>query len=133
RLPSAFALRQVLWGQIATVSGTAPAWADLDLDGDGKVTADELADFYRRAGLGGVLVGVGKPPATDRLTDAIIRHLDTNKDGKVDEAEWKAAPTVLGKLDKNDDELIGPGELVDRTAYPGALGSTLLAAPSPDA
>lgn len=133
RLPSAFALRQVLWGQIATVSGESPAWNDLDLNTDGKASADELADYYRRAGLGGVLVGVGKSPVTDRLTTAVVKALDTNKDGKLDEPEWKAAADVLDKLDKNDDELIGPGELVDRTSYPGALGSTLLAAPAPGA
>jgi Ca2+-binding EF-hand superfamily protein len=133
RLPSPFAVRQVLWGQFATVSGNAPSWNVLDPNGDGKVAADELADFYRRSGLGGVLVGVGKPPSTDQLTDALLKHLDTNKDGKVDEAEWKAAPAVLRKLDKNDDELIGPGELVDRAAYPGALGSALLGVPTPDA
>ncbi len=132
RLPAAFALRQVLWGQIAALLGDAPAWGDLDLNNDGKVRADELADFYRRAGLGGVLVGVGKPPATDRLTEALVKTLDTNKNGKVEEAEWKAAPDVLRKLDKNDDELVGPGELVDRVAYPGALGSSLLMAPSPN-
>jgi Ca2+-binding EF-hand superfamily protein len=97
------------------------------------VSETELADYYRRVGLGGVLVGVGKPPATDQLTAALVKSLDMNKDGRVDEAEWKAAPEVLRKFDKNDDELIGPGELVDRTAYPGALGSTLLVAPAPDA
>lgn len=130
RLPSAFALRQVLWGQITPFTGTAPPFAELDADKDGKVSREELADFYRRAGLGGVLVGVGKPPATGQLTHALLKRLDTDKDGKVSAAEWKAAPAALAKLDANDDELIGPGELVDKTAYPGALGSILLAAPA---
>lgn len=131
RLPSAFAIRQVLWGQITPHSGIAPAFAELDLNGDGKVSGEELADYYRRAGLGGVLVGVGKPAVTEQLTDALLQHLDTNKDGKVDEAEWKAAPVSLRKLDKNDDELIGPGELVEKTTYPGAMGAILCSAPSP--
>jgi len=108
-------------------------FADLDVNTDGKVSAEELADCYRRSGLGGVLVGIGKPTATDQLTDALVKSIDTNKDGKVEEAEWKAAGESLRKLDKNDDELIGPGELVERTSYPGALGSILFAAPSPDA
>jgi Ca2+-binding EF-hand superfamily protein len=131
RLPSAFALRQVLWGQVIPQTDSAPAFADLDLNGDGKVTGEELADYYRRAGLGGVLVGVGRPTATDRLTDALLKHLDTNKDGKVDEAEWKAAAETLRKLDRNDDELIGPGELVEKIVYPGATGAVLCSAPSP--
>jgi Ca2+-binding EF-hand superfamily protein len=131
RLPSPFALRQVLWGQIIPQTGDAPAFADLDLNADGKVNGEELADYYRRAGLGCVLVGVGRPTDTDRLTDALLKHLDANKDGRVDEAEWKAVAETLRKLDKNDDELIGPGELVDKTVYPGATGAILCSAPSP--
>lgn len=130
RLPTPFALRQVLWGQVVPATGDAPAFDQLDLVADSKVSKEELADFYRRAGLGGVLVGVGKPPATDKLTDALLKAVDTNKDGKTDEAEWKKAAEVLAKRDANDDELVGPGELVDRTAYPGATGSILLSAPS---
>ncbi|MDY3552730.1 EF-hand domain-containing protein [Gemmata sp. JC717] len=132
RLPSAFALRQVLWGQSTPFTGAAPPLADIDLNGDGKASPDEVADFYRRAGLGGVLVGCGKAPATDALTDALLKHLDTNKDGKLTEAEVKTAPDALKALDANDDELIGPGELVERTAYPGALGSILVTAPAPN-
>ncbi|MBX9626674.1 MAG: hypothetical protein K2X82_22925 [Gemmataceae bacterium] len=133
RLPSAFALRQVLWGQFTTFAGDAPLFADLDLNGDGKVGGSESADFYRRAGLGGVLVGVGRPPATGPLTDALLKRLDTDGDGAVGEAEWKAAARVLLTLDANGDDLVGPGELVDKLAYPGALGSVLFAAPFPDA
>lgn len=130
RLPSPFALRQVLWGQFVPAAGDPPPFDQLDLDGDGKASKEELADYYRKAGLGGVLVGVGKPPATDKLTDAILKAVDANKDGTTTEAEWKKAAEVLLKLDANDDELVGPGELVDKTAYPGANGSILLTAPS---
>lgn len=129
RAPSAFALRQALWGQFTPFAGDAPPFADLDRNGDGKVSGEELADFYRRAGLGGVLVGVGKPTATDQLTDALLKHLDANKDGKVDAAEWKGAADALRKLDANDDELVGPGELVEKLAYPGAIGAILVSAP----
>lgn len=131
RLPSAFAVRQVLWGRFALSADDAPPFADLDLNGDGGVGREELADYYRRAGLGGVLVGVGKPPATDRLTEALLRHLDADRDGTVSEAEWKAAAATLHELDRNDDELIGPGELAEQVSYPGATGSILLAAPAP--
>ena len=133
RLPSAFALRQVLWGQFAPAAGDPPALSDLDADGNGTVAPAELADYYRRHGLGGVLVGVGTPPATDRLTDALLKQLDADRDGRVAEPEWKAAADVLRSLDANDDELIGPGELVEFAAYPGATGATLLSAPDPAA
>lgn len=126
RLPSAFGLRQLLWGQFLTTGGTAPAFEQLDRDGDGKVSQDELADSYRRAGLGGVLVGVGKPPASERLTAALVQALDTNRDGRVSAAECQAAPDLLRTLDATDDELLGPGELVPHATYPGALGAVLV-------
>ncbi len=133
RLPSPFTLRQVLWGLFVPFGGDAPPFADLDRNADGNVSGDELADFYRRAGLGGVLVGIGRSKATDQLTNALVKHLDTNQDGNVIEAELITAAKSLLQLDANDDELIGPGELVAKTAYPGTLGSILLRAPAPNA
>ncbi len=41
-------------------------------------------------------------------------------------AETEAAPDLLRKLDANDDELVGPGELVASIAYPGTGGAILL-------
>lgn len=130
RLPSAFSLRQLLWGMVSPYTGAAPAWKELDADGDGKVSRDEMADYYRREGLGGVTVGVGTAPFTAGLTDAILKQLDADGNGEVSEKEWKAAPESLRKLDRNDDELVGPGELVAKAAYPGTAGSLLLTSPS---
>ncbi len=133
RLPSAFALRQIAWGQFAAGSGEPPAFADLDANADGAVRADELAGFYRRAGLGNVLVGVGKPPVPDALSAAIRKRIDADGDGKTTAAEWAKAEAALLQLDANDDELVTANELVDKSAYPGALGAVLLSAPSPTA
>jgi hypothetical protein len=132
RLPSAFALRQTLWGQFSPFTGMGPAWDDLDANSDARLTLSELSDYYRRAGLGNVLVGIGRPATTGELDRALLKRLDTNRDGTVAEAEWKEADRILGDLDENEDELLGPGELVERLVYPGALGSILLAAPKPD-
>lgn len=126
RLPSAFAIRSILWGQFTTSGGEAPLFATLDANADGQVMVAEVANYYWSTGLGGVLIGIGKPPATDQLTAALIQRLDTNQSGKIDEGEWKTAAEILHKLDSNDDELIGPGELVAQTIYPGALGSILI-------
>lgn len=128
-LPSALALRQAMGNGFTPPVGRAPAFADLDRDGDGKVTPDELATFYRSAGVGNVLIGIGRLPASADLTEALLKRLDANGDGKVTENEWKAAADTLKKLDKNDDELIGAGELVPKTVYPGAAGTTLLTPP----
>ncbi|QJW93738.1 EF-hand domain-containing protein [Frigoriglobus tundricola] len=130
RLPSAFGLRQVLWGGFVTGPGAGPVWDDLDRNGDGTVSRAELIDYYRRSGLGNVLVGAGKPPATAALTDALLKQLDADGDGTVDEKEWLGAADRLAKLDLNDDELVTPGELVPRATYPGATGAHLLTAPA---
>lgn len=129
RLPSAFALRQLLWGQTAAHSGAAIPWPALDADRDGRVTRAEMADAYRRAGVGTVVVGTGQPPGPERLTAALVAALDANGDGKVSEEELKAAPSALQKFDLNDDELVGPGELVPKLAYPGARGTNVLLPP----
>jgi Ca2+-binding EF-hand superfamily protein len=130
RLPSPFALRQLVWGQSVPYSGRPPAMKKLDTNGDGNVTKAELASYYRRGGLGHVLVGVGRPQATVALTAALLKALDTDGNGAVSEAEWKAAAESLRKLDRNDDELIGPGELVPKTAYPGTVGAILMSSPT---
>ncbi|WP_439628378.1 hypothetical protein [Gemmata sp.] len=128
--PSALALRQALGNGFAPPTGAAPEFAALVADADGKVTEKEFAAFYRRAGLGNALVGAGRLPASADLTAALLKHLDADADGKVTEKELRAAADALRPLDKNDDELIGAGELVPKVLYPGAAGTTLLAAPT---
>lgn len=131
RLPSPLALRQAMGNGFTPPVGPTPAFVDI-ARGDGKLTAEELASFYRDAGAGTVLIGVGRLPASARLTIALIESLDSDDNGKVDEDEWKKAPQVLKGLDGNDDELIGAGELVPKLLYPGAAGTTLMA-PATDA
>jgi Ca2+-binding EF-hand superfamily protein len=132
QLPSAFYLRQVQGSEPFPYTGTPPAWEQLDRDRDGSVVLNEVVDFYRRAGLGNVVVGVGTVLGADQLTDAILKKLDDDQDGKVTADEWKEIATILFQLDRNDDELIEPGELVPDVRYPGATGTTLLRAPVAD-
>jgi Ca2+-binding EF-hand superfamily protein len=129
RLPSALALRQSMNTGFTPPIGDAPAFADLDADTDSKVTLDELAAHYRSAGLGNVQIGVGRLPAGRELSNALLTRLDVDGDGRVAEAEWKNAAEALKKLDANSDELIGAGELLPKTIYPGAAGTTRLTPP----
>ncbi|HMF15134.1 MAG TPA: EF-hand domain-containing protein, partial [Gemmataceae bacterium] len=86
----------------------APDFADVDVQpADGKVTREELRLYYRKHGAGPIHVEVaGRASPDDPLTDALFRHLDTDKDGKLSFGELDAAFTVLSKLDANDDEMI---------------------------
>jgi Ca2+-binding EF-hand superfamily protein len=103
----------------------------LDRNGDGQVSLAEFVDYYHRQGVGRVQVAVGRAPATDALTDALLRGLDRDGDGRISRAEWQAAETALRVLDRNDDELISGDELVAGLNYPGAFGGTLLTPRSP--
>lgn len=93
--------------------GPAPPFEEVDVaPADGKVTLAELAGYYRRHGAGALQVELGYSQGrTDPLTDALFRHLDANKDGKLSRAELEAAFAVLRRLDSNDDEMITLDEL----------------------
>jgi Ca2+-binding EF-hand superfamily protein len=126
RAPSALRIRQLSWGLFFAVPAAAP-WEELDRNpADDKVSFDEFTDYYRRHGVGRVQVAVGRAAATDALTDALLRALDRDGDGRVSKAEWQAAADSLHALDLNDDELLSGDELVPGLSYPGALGGALL-------
>lgn len=125
RLPSARSLRQAMGNGFTPPTGTAPVIS-------GKITPAALAAHYRAAGVGDAVVGVGRMPHGADLTVALLRNLDADGDGVVTEKEWKAAADVLKKLDKNDDELIGAGELVPTAVYPGAAGTVPLTSSATD-
>jgi Ca2+-binding EF-hand superfamily protein len=129
-LPTARAVRQAVGSGFTPPAGGAPELSELDADKDGKVSPSELVAYYRSAGLGNVIVGVGRLPATAELTQALVKRLDTDGDGLLSEKEWKAAADALKKLDMNDDELVGAGELSAKVVYPGAAGTHLLSLPS---
>lgn len=130
QLPSPFALRL---GPPFLHAGEPPAFAGIDLNKDRRIDLPELADFYRRNGLGGPIVGVGRPPSTNKLTDALLGHLDRSGDGSVEPTEWQSAAEVLAAIDRNEDELISPTELVRQINYPGSTGTELLIPPVMDA
>jgi Ca2+-binding EF-hand superfamily protein len=129
-LPAARSLRHAMGNGFTPPVGAAPLFTELDRNGDGKVTPRELTAYYRASGIGNVQIGVGRLPASAELTAALLKNLDTDADGKVSEKEWLAATATLKKLDKNDDELIGAGELVPKVVYPGAAGTVLLTSPT---
>ena len=112
RLPSAFSLRQLLWGRSAPHTGRPVPWNELDAGRKGQVGAADVAHYYRSVGVGGVSVAFGRSPTAPDLSAGLVRILDADGDGTISSAEWKAAPDRLRPLDRNGDEFITASELV---------------------
>jgi Ca2+-binding EF-hand superfamily protein len=132
-------LPQVLFGGGGfTGDFNTPSMELMDANKDGKVTLDELREYYRHNGgppfqvqfgqnganglfTGAMLQGLssGDVPSTDALNEALFTLLDTNKDGKLSKEELAAAPDVLQTLDSDDDEVISVQELLP-TASPAS-------------
>jgi Ca2+-binding EF-hand superfamily protein len=101
-----------------------------DSNGDGKITREELADYYRKSGGAPLQLAqasnnnvryrrafldtTGRMPTlgeADALNKALFALLDTNKDGKLSRKELEAAPAILLKKDADDDEMVTIAEL----------------------
>ncbi|WP_254513475.1 EF-hand domain-containing protein [Anatilimnocola floriformis] len=133
RLPSVAAFREVLAAGFTPSFGDVPEFAALDANSDKFVDASEVAAFYRAAGLGQPFVGAGKMTHTKSLNAALVKMLDADGNGQVSIDELKKAASAIAKFDRNDDEMIGAGELVAGLKYPGAAGSYLLKAAAKEA
>ncbi len=109
----------------------------LETDKDGKVTLEQLADYYRRNGIapfqfgsgqpqtsrpGAVVIGGPSAPASAEAVNlALFALLDTGKDGRLSKEELASAATALSPRDADDDEMIALQEVV-----PSATGSPYL-------
>src|SRR5262249_41200396 len=103
----------------------------------GKVTLQELADYYRddvgapfqvrfvpdrRSTPVAVSPTGPRPPLpADDPDEATIVLLGTNEDGKLSKEELAAAPTVLLRHDLNDDEVVTAQEILGGSLDTGGI------------
>lgn len=95
---------------------------------EGKITIEELREYYRRLGApfqiqvkqgeartpaqSGANLNLNQPPSAVALNAALLRMLDTNRDGRLSREELAAAPAGLIPRDADDDEIITAQEIV---------------------
>ncbi len=112
-VPHAQFLQQHLQGAIGIGrQGPKVTMNDLDTNKDGKVSVEEFTDYYRRNNFNELRFFVGSNAAnTNRINDAILKHLGVEKDGKLTQEIVAKAPEVFLPLDKNEDEMITADEI----------------------
>jgi Ca2+-binding EF-hand superfamily protein len=117
----------------------------VDANRDKRMTRADLAEHYRRSGLAPFQITMqgsnnsqvrlfnaatgrllnGRPSST-ALNAKLFKLLDKDGDGKLSRQELAAAPAVLGKLDRDEDEMITADELLNQDELGGG-GPTFFA------
>jgi Ca2+-binding EF-hand superfamily protein len=106
---------------------SARMFADLDADGDGRVSFGEFAAYYSPCA--NRVISAAQNPMRDTyaeaLTEELFKLFDTDKDGKLSRSELSAVETMFATLDADEDECLSAlevapsvfrGELSGRTA-----------------
>ncbi|QDV17946.1 transaldolase/EF-hand domain-containing protein [Gimesia panareensis] len=127
-VPSARAVRLSLGNAFTPPVAAIQSLNEILTDPSQKCTKEQLRQYYLRHGAGRLLIGSGKLPHTAALTQALLQALDADKDQRLSQTELQRAETALRRLDTNDDELIGVGELVPNATYPGSWAANALQA-----
>jgi Ca2+-binding EF-hand superfamily protein len=128
-LPSPFAVRRVLWGQIGPYPASPLVFATLDSNQDLRLSLAEIQSFYQSRGLEDLQVGIGHSRGSTALNQQWLQQLDANRDGQLQRSEAQAAAALLKTLDRNNDEMLQPSELLTGSSLAGSESSFLLAPP----
>lgn len=99
-------------------AGTIPArvafnFQFVDVNGDGKVSVGELSQYYRDFGSGAreVRSSPALPTNAQNLSKRLMSFLDRDGDDRLSRMELAQSGDLLGKWDRNEDEMISLDEL----------------------
>lgn len=127
-VPSARAVRLSLGNAFTPPVAAIQSLSEIVADPSQKCSKQQLRQYYLSHGAGQLQIGSGKLPHTAALTAALVQALDADKNRRLSQAELQRAEAALRRLDTNDDELIGVGELVPNATYPGSWAAHALQA-----
>lgn len=125
-VPSARAVRLSLGSGFTPPVASIKSISEIVSNDSQTCSREQLRNYYRGNRAGQVQMGYAKLPQTVAITKALIRALDEDGNGRLSQAELLKAEAVLKRLDSNDDELIGVGELVPNGTYPGSWAANAL-------
>ena len=129
-VPSARAVRLSLSSGFTPPVTSIQSLKEIVVDGSQQCSKEDLRRYYLRHGAGRLQIGSGKLPHTASLSAALVQALDQDQDGRLSQTELQSAESTLRRLDTNDDELIGVGELIPNATYPGNWAANVLQASS---
>jgi Ca2+-binding EF-hand superfamily protein len=121
-IPSVQVFQQMLQGAGFFYNGAPARFEELDEDGDSKVTLGELKEYYQKLNIAAVrLLNINQLYGNQNngLSEALFRHLDVNKDGKLSKEELAVADRLVARLDSNDDETLDATELMQGQVVAG--------------
>lgn len=123
-------VRQIFQGNYYTrANGPPPEMAQIDRDGDGRVSLAEFVAYYQEV-LPALVTPKASPGANgeqDIATTELFDRLDQDGDGKLSEAELRAAEKILLALDADEDECVSVQEVLSN---PTRATSTARALPA---
>lgn len=125
-VPSARAVRLSLGNAFTPPVAAIQSLSEIVADPSQKCSKQQLRQYYLNHGAGQLQIGSGKLPHTAALTAALVQALDADQDQRLSQVELQRAESTLRRLDTNDDELIGVGELVPNATYPGSWAAQAL-------
>jgi len=86
-------------------------------DSNGNVSKAVFAAAFEATGSGSIAVQFQPAKAeSQQLTDAMMKRIDTDSDGKLSASELKVARIKLAALDTNEDEWLSSQEILDKPA-----------------
>lgn len=130
-VPAAKSVRQSLSSGFAVPVAPSPSLPEITSADKTKASEEDLRNYYVSHRAVGPVVGRGLLTNSWLLSTALIRELDRNRDGQLDESELLQSDTRLQHLDVNDDGLIGVGELLPNATYPGNWATHILGTREP--